>query len=237
LEDSKSNWKKRQYNALLCAQWKALIESLFDPPRRRSEPFTRMKRSEQKEYNKAYWIANKEKLEAKRRQQRGTTRRTPSDPKKAKELKKKKNREWYARNREIVLEKLRCKDKKDKIRKYQRERQKDPLRILENRCRSRLNIALKNQGFKKNTKTQQAIGCSWDQLKLHIEKQFTKGMNWSNRNLWHIDHIVPLSSATTPDQMTKLSHFSNLRPLWATDNYQKSAKIITCQPELLLIHE
>jgi hypothetical protein len=63
-------------------------------------------------------------------------------------------------------------------------------------------------------------------LKEHIEKQFIDDMNWDNKGNWHIDHIIPLSSAKTEVELMKLFHFSNLQPLWASDNIKKSNKIV-----------
>ena len=60
----------------------------------------------------------------------------------------------------------------------------------------------------------------------HLEKQFAIGMSWENRSEWHIDHIIPLSSAKTEDEVYKLCHYTNLQPLWAEDNLKKSNKFI-----------
>jgi DNA-binding XRE family transcriptional regulator len=69
------------------------------------------------------------------------------------------------------------------------------------------------------------IGCSLEDLKIHIEKQFTQGMNWENRDQWHVDHIVPLATAKNEQDVIALNHFSNLRPLWAKENLQKGSKL------------
>jgi hypothetical protein len=55
---------------------------------------------------------------------------------------------------------------------------------------------------------------------------FTEKMNWDNYGKWHVDHIIPLSSANTEEEIYKLCHYTNLQPLWAEDNIKKSNKII-----------
>lgn len=93
------------------------------------------------------------------------------------------------------------------------------------RLRSGISQALRRAGIgKKPSRTMNIIGCSHEQLKEHIEKQFLKDMTWSNRHLWHIDHIIPISKATCEQDVVALYHFTNLRPMWAADNIRKSNK-------------
>ena len=71
------------------------------------------------------------------------------------------------------------------------------------------------------------VGCSPEVLKQHIENQFTEGMSWELMGSFiHIDHIIPLSSANTEEEIYKLCHYTNLQPLWAKDNLSKGSKII-----------
>jgi hypothetical protein len=49
-------------------------------------------------------------------------------------------------------------------------------------------------------------------------------MCWDNQGKWHIDHIIPLSSGKTEDDIIKLCHYTNLQPLWAIDNMKKGSK-------------
>ena len=98
---------------------------------------------------------------------------------------------------------------------------------LSGRIRSRLNESLRKNGYTKRSKTHEIIGCSWEFLKGYIEQQFLKGMTWENRSEWHIDHIIPISSAKTEEDVIKLNHYTNLRPLWAADNLRKSNKLET----------
>jgi hypothetical protein len=77
----------------------------------------------------------------------------------------------------------------------------------------------------------QILGCTIQEFKLHIEFQFKDGMSWDNRGEWHIDHIMPLSMAKTEDELVRLNHYKNLRPLWAHENLTKSDKT----PETLVL--
>lgn len=92
--------------------------------------------------------------------------------------------------------------------------------------RSRLNKAIKN-----NQKAGSAVadlGCSIEELKIHLESQFQEGMSWGNYGLkgWHIDHIKPLASfdLTKEEELKEACHYTNLQPLWAEDNLSKGAK-------------
>lgn len=84
------------------------------------------------------------------------------------------------------------------------------------------------EGARKADVTINLLGCSFGELKRHIERQFTKGMTWDQcfNGEIHLDHILPCSSfdLTDPDQQRACFHFTNLRPLWAKDNIRKSAK-------------
>jgi hypothetical protein len=70
------------------------------------------------------------------------------------------------------------------------------------------------------------LGCSIDEFKAHIEKQFKDGMTWDNHGAWELDHIRPLASfdLTQESQISQACHFSNFQPLWRDENRQKSDK-------------
>lgn len=118
---------------------------------------------------------------------------------------------------------------KDERKKYRLNRLRTNIvfRISDN-LRSRMYGAIKN-----NFKTGSAVkdlGCTISEFKLHIQKQFKKGMNWENhgREGWHIDHIRPLSSfdLNNREQFLKASHFTNQQPLWANENRSKGKKYV-----------
>lgn len=170
--------------------------------------------------------------------------RYAADPEAARE----KARLWRAANPERVAKNAarNRKENREKRRVYQLEYQKtnresynayqlsyrkrryktDPLYALESLCRSRILIAMRKQGFRKTSPTCKMVGCTYEDLRGHLEKQFAEGMTWENRgSAWHIDHRVPISSASTAQELEALCHFSNLQPLWAGDNYAKGAKM------------
>lgn len=94
-----------------------------------------------------------------------------------------------------------------------------------NHLRKRLNRFVKDKDFSVSA----LVGCSNDELKIHLEKQFAPGMSWDNYGVdgWHIDHIIPLSSARHDlERLKELCHYTNLQPLWAEDNRRKSNKLI-----------
>jgi len=116
-----------------------------------------------------------------------------------------------------------------KLRKHERRKERrdnDPVFNLTNRMRCRIWKYLNILEITKRNKTFDIVGCSPEFLKKHLENQFIDGMSWDNRSEWHIDHIIPLSSAKTEDELYKLCHYTNLQPLWAEDNLKKSNKII-----------
>jgi len=65
-------------------------------------------------------------------------------------------------------------------------------------------------------------------LKKYLEDKFSEGMTWDNKGFygWHIDHIIPLSSAKNEEDIIRLSHYTNLQPLWGKDNMKKGNKVI-----------
>lgn len=99
---------------------------------------------------------------------------------------------------------------------------------LKELIRNRIRIALKHTH--KHSKTVELLGCSIEQAREHLQKQFQLGMSWNNYNIkgWHIDHIVPCSSfdLTKEEEQRRCFHYTNLQPLWAHENLVKHTKMI-----------
>jgi hypothetical protein len=127
------------------------------------------------------------------------------------------NKQWAEKNKE---------HKRAYARMYHKNRRlNDPLYALSCRCRVRITDVFRCMGFTKRSKSSEMLGCDWDTLKQFIEQQFTDGMDWTNRDQWHIDHITPLASAKTEERLIELCHYTNLQPLWASENMSKGSKI------------
>jgi hypothetical protein len=115
--------------------------------------------------------------------------------------------------------------KKDYQKAYRINRYKNDINFrLEYILRTRFRQTLKNNSKSKHTL--ELLGCSVEDLKVHLEKQFSKGMSWSNYGKWHIDHVRPCSSfdLSKPEEQALCFHYTNLQPLWAADNLAKSNK-------------
>lgn len=110
---------------------------------------------------------------------------------------------------------------------YEKNRRRTNPRFRIATClRSRLNIALVAGGAKKAASTFALLGCSLDFLKAHLESRFRPGMTWENHGpVWHLDHIKPCAKfdLTNPEQQKTCFHWTNLQPLFAKENLQKSA--------------
>jgi len=127
---------------------------------------------------------------------------------------------YYNENKSILLE---------KSNEYVKKRRKyDEVFRLRLNVRNRINNFIKNKGLTVNYSSIELLNCTPEFLKEHLEKQFTEGMSWGNYGYygWHIDHVIPLSSAKTEEEIYKLCHYTNLQPLWRIDNMKKTNKIL-----------
>lgn len=111
---------------------------------------------------------------------------------------------------------------RERRREYKANKRKsDPVFLLAARMQAAIGRAIRVGGYTKRARTYEYLGCTYEEFKLHIERQFTNGMHWENRDKWHIDHIIPQSTAKTEDELLALQHYTNLRPLWADANKAK----------------
>ena len=92
--------------------------------------------------------------------------------------------------------------------------------------RKMINRSFKRLGYSKSSKTNEILGCSFEELIKYLESKFENWMTWENKGLyngeldygWDINHIIPLSSVKTEEEVLKLNHYTNLQPLCSKVN-------------------
>ena len=84
--------------------------------------------------------------------------------------------------------------------------------------------SIKRGGYTKRSRTYEILGCTYEEFLIHIESQWEPWMNWNNHGLyngefnhgWDFDHIEPIKPngvERTEEEIIKLNHYSNFRPL------------------------
>lgn len=170
-----------------------------------------------------YSRRNRDKINARNRARR------EADPERARQLR----RASYLRCRDRDRQKRAS--RRSELAAYMRsKRNSDPSFLIADRLRRRINGAISKAHARKSGRLIEVSGCSLKDLVSHIERQFLDGMTWENRREWHIDHIVPLSAFDLTDQTQQsvAFHFTNLRPVWASDNLRKHARVPGGQMQL-----
>lgn len=163
---------------------------------------------------------------------------------KNKEIKSKYFKEYYEKNKEQIKEY--CEKNKERKKEYDREyneknrerrneylkeynknkRKENELFTVSVRCRSRIQQFIRQKGYRKTSKTFKMIGCTPEQLLEHLHKTWydNYGTEYNGEPV-HIDHIIPLSSAKTEEDVYRLCHYTNLQYLKPEDNLAKSDKL------------
>ena len=82
-------------------------------------------------------------------------------------------------------------------------------------------------GYSKSQETSEIIGMNLDDFDEYLRKTFANryGYEWDNVEPVHIDHIIPLATAKTEEDVMKLCNYSNLQLLKAKDNLIKSSRL------------
>jgi hypothetical protein len=163
-----------------------------------------------KESNKKYRENNKEKIKISNKNYR------INNPDKLKE--------YYHNNRTTII--VRSKNwgksnKKIRNANAKLKREANPVYKLTGHLRTMIGSLLKNRGYRKKSKTAKILGCSFYEFKAHIETQFLPWMDWQNHGKynkqlnfgWDLDHIIPMASAKTEEDVIRLNHYTNFQPL------------------------
>ena len=142
-----------------------------------------------------------------------------------KNIQRAKNKEvdkrYYQKNREEKIAKAKAYENanREKVREdhrlYMKRKRQDPKFRLQQSIKALINFHLKI----KSKKTNEYLGCSYEEYALYLEKQFDQNMNWENYGTyWEVDHIQPLSKGGT-------FHFTNTQPMYYSENRSKGNRI------------
>ena len=204
-ENAKKARKKHNIKRLQTEEYKE-----YQKEYRKSEKY--------KEYKKEYGKSEKYKKYQKKYQ------KEYRKSEKHKEIVKK----YEQKHKQQISEYRKKYKKSEKYIEYQNNRKKtDILFKLKMNISCLIRNSIKKNGYKKSIKTENILGCSIEEFKQYIENLFESWMNWNNHGVlksgkrqhtWQIDHIIPLSSAKTEEDVLKLNHYKNLQPLDAYTN-------------------
>jgi hypothetical protein len=190
-------------NCIQCGNEYKLLNA--DKVKEQTKVYNQKRRNQKKEWSKQ----NKEKVNESKKKW------SLNNKEKRTEYLEKYNKKYYEENKIFRL-----KYSKEKQREY---RKTNPLFRLKSNLRKRIGRYLKY----KSKSTEEILGISYEEFILFLENKFTEGMTVEKLGKEiHIDHIVPLSSAKTEEDICRLSHYSNLQPLWCEENYKKGNKIL-----------
>ena len=78
--------------------------------------------------------------------------------------------------------------------------------------RERFKKIIKKISFSKNYEP--LLGCTREEFVSHIESQFNGAYSWDSKNLWDIDHIIPVSLLKRfPEKLGIIFNYRNHQPL------------------------
>jgi hypothetical protein len=192
--------------------------------------------SNRKEYIREYYLKNKEHIQEYIKEYHLKNKEHIKEYKKVymkkyhlknkehiKGYKKKYNKEYRLKNKERARE-YRIKNRAKFSAYVKRRYSTEPSFKLVRDLRRRILDALK--GTAKSAHTMELIGCTVDELWVHLESKFKPWMTRKNHGLWHVDHIKACAKfdLTDPVQQRRCFHWSNLQPLWAHENLSKGAR-------------
>ena len=123
----------------------------------------------------------------------------------------------------------------DRHREYKRNYEKtrkhnDPTYKLIANFRTAIYTVLKENNMDKYGHYFDILRYSPEELVVHLENQFTEGMEWDNYGEWHVDHRLPITSfkfkEVGDNEFMRCWELNNLQPMWGDENISKSNKIM-----------
>lgn len=132
-----------------------------------------------------------------------------------KETKKEYDKEYFEKNKEKIIKRMYEKYMTDEIYRFKQQ------------IRNEIKASFRRKGFIKKDHTYEIIGTDFERFYGHLLNTYEKnyGEKWDGVEMVHIDHIIPLATAKTEEEIIKLCHYTNLQLLKAKDNLEKGDKL------------
>jgi len=225
--------------------WKKYRNS--DKGKRTRKQYSENNKEKIKKYQKEYRENNKDKsIEYQKNENRQQYLQDYRD--KTKETRKEYDRiRWIEKSKSETYKSYKKeydKTNRDKLNEYNRSympnykknrKSTDPIYRIRILISDLIRNSIKSKGYVKKSKAFDILGCSFEEFKIYIESKFETWMNWDNHGLyngqinygWDLDHIIPISTAKSEDEILKLNHYTNFQPLCSfTNRYIKSNKTL-----------
>ena len=144
-----------------------------------------------------------------------------------------KSREYYAKNKDEQNERRRrdyvvnkSREIKGAVIRIQNRRINDSFFKFKMDLRTLIRGAFNRKGYQKKSKSYIILGEEFEFVFMYLIHTAEKRYGfYDETKTYHIDHIVPISSATTEEEVIKLNHWTNLQYLTPEDNLRKGAKL------------
>jgi len=167
-----------------------------------------------KEYKKTYYEKNKKEISDKKKDKKAWKLYYLNNKEKVSVA----NKKYRTLNKDIINEKSNY---------YRKCRRNDDIlyRIITS-IRSSIGCSLRYNGYSKKSKSYEILGCTYEEFSEYLESKFEEWMCWDNYGKyngelnygWDMDHIKPISSANSEEEILKLNHFTNFQPLCSKVN-------------------
>ncbi len=172
-------------------------------------------KEENSEKRKIYYIENKNKI--RERKQKHYQENRDKEIEKALDYFHNNKEERHKYNKEY-----RNTHKKE-LAQRRRKYREDIIFKMKDQVRNLIGDSFRRRGYTKKSHTYEIVGIEWDDFYIYLLKTFkeTYGTDWDGREKVHIDHIIPLATAKTEEEVIRLCHYTNLQLLKGEDNLSK----------------
>lgn len=129
-------------------------------------------------------------------------------------------RNYYHKHRPEIIERNKASGRK-------RKRETDPIKLMAIRTRSMISKAFARNNHVKNSHTKEILGIDLYKFYEYLMYTFYNryGYDWDGSEPVEIDHIIPLATVKTEEDIIKLNHYTNLQLLRTYDNKMKSSSL------------